>query len=134
MSVTLANQALQGISRGLIIRQPWIGKILSGEKLWEMRSTATDICERIALIEQGTSLIVGECWITGSVGPLETEHAMRVTEHLHCVEDYALLKKWKYPWLLSEVKRYEEPIPYIHPRGAVIWVKDIQSRISLEAA
>ncbi|GAF99913.1 unnamed protein product, partial [marine sediment metagenome] len=28
-----------------------------------------------------------------------------------------------YAWVLEKAKRYDEPIPYTHPLGAVIWVK-----------
>jgi len=111
------------MERALIIKKEWLDKIFDGGKVWEMRSTKTNICEKIGLIEQGTGLIVGECWITGSLPAIETDYAARVTKALHCVDDLSLLKKWKYPWMLSESKRYEDPIPYKHPKGAVIWVK-----------
>lgn len=31
--------------------------------------------------------------------------------------------KWCYAWELSNIIKYKKPIPYCHPRGAVIWVK-----------
>lgn len=111
------------MKRALIIDQPWIGMILNGQKVWEMRSRRTNICEKIGLIERGTGLIVGECWLTGSLDPIETRGAAALTKELHCVDDFELLKKWKYPWQLSDVKEYERPIPYRHPKGAVTWVR-----------
>tara|TARA_R110002096_G_scaffold92501_3_gene209109 strand:+ start:458 stop:682 length:225 start_codon:yes stop_codon:yes gene_type:complete len=40
----------------------------------------------------------------------------------HQVKDLSLLKKWRYAWRLCNVKKYNKPIPYNHPKGAVIWV------------
>ncbi len=39
--------------RGLVIRDPWIGHILAGRKTGEIRSTASKVRERIALIRGG---------------------------------------------------------------------------------
>jgi hypothetical protein len=112
------------VNRALIIKKEWLDKIFDGGKVWEMRSTKTNICEKIGLIEQGTGLIVGECWLTGSRPAIETIEAAFLTKHLHGVEDLSLLERWKYPWGIDEAKRFEQPIPYRHPKGAVIWVKN----------
>ena len=40
----------------------------------------------------------------------------------HQVDDLSLLEKWCYAWRLCKVKKYDKPIPYDHPKGAVIWV------------
>ena len=53
------------MERALIIRQPWIGKILDGSKTWEMRGRPTSIRGRIGLIEQGSGMIVGEATLSG---------------------------------------------------------------------
>lgn len=111
------------MNRALIIKKEYLDKILSGEKTWEMRSRATKICEKIGLIESGSGLIVGECWLLGSLSPIEKEFSYFATKKFHCVNDFSLLKKWKHPWLIDLAKRYDNPIPYKHPKGAVIWVK-----------
>ena len=111
------------MNRALIIKKEHLDKILSGQKVWEMRSTATSICEKIGLIESGSGLIVGECWLLGSLAPLESDYARFISQELHRVDDLSKLKKWKHPWVIDLAKRYEEPIPYKHPKGAVIWVK-----------
>lgn len=46
-----------------------------------------------------------------------------MSEDNHQVIDHDLLDKWKYLWVQEKVKRYDEPIPYDHPKGVVIWVK-----------
>jgi len=107
--------------RGLIIRQPWIELILSGKKTWEMRSKPTAVRGRIALIEAGTGLIVGETELTSSPKHLTLGHVAHEYKW-HRVNDYALLEQWPFPWVLQDTERYEQPVPYNHPKGAVIWV------------
>lgn len=110
------------MNRALIVRQPWLDLILIGEKRWEMRSRPTRIRGRIGLIEQGTGLIVGECNLDGVGKPID-QFNLGWGHHLHKIDDYSLLEKWKYPWLLSDAERYKNPVPYQHPKGAVVWVK-----------
>lgn len=105
----------------LIIKQPWIELILSGKKTWEMRSRPTNIRGRIGLIEQGTGLIVGEAELTDCMESI-TNFDIGYCQHLHKIEDIELLEKWHIPWVLENAKRYEKPIPYKHPQGAVVWV------------
>lgn len=110
------------IERALIVRKPWIDLILSGDKCWEMRSKPTKIRGRIGLIEQGTGLIIGECDLDHSqILPLD-KLELEAYRCFHQVDDLSLLDKWRFPWELKNVKRYEQPIPYQHPKGAVIWV------------
>jgi hypothetical protein len=107
--------------KGLIIRQPYIGKILDGTKTWEMRSTKTKIRGRIALIEAGSGMIVGEANLKFSHGKL-SKSVLIAYKYRHQVDDESKLEKWCCPWVMEDVKRYEKPIPYKHPQGAVIWV------------
>lgn len=108
------------IKKGLIIKKKWLDKILDGSKVWEMRSRPTKITGKIALIEAGTGLIVGEAVLRGSSNVPVPKSPSLIKYHL--IEDLSLLDKWKYAWYLSHAKRYDNPIPYQHPRGAVIWV------------
>lgn len=109
------------MAKGLIIRKEWLDKILNDGKHWEMRATHTNQRGLIKLIEAGSGLIMGECMIAGSHEV--TEDLARQSFNAHQVSDYNLLKKWRYAWRLCNVKKYEKPIPYKHPKGAVIWVK-----------
>ena len=110
------------MERSLIIAEPWIEKILSGEKTWEMRSRRTSIRGKIGLIRKGSGLIVGECQI---VECYDNFSIQQLTEHEreHCITDVSLLMRWPVAWVLKNVCRWEQPIPYKHPRGAVTWVK-----------
>lgn len=109
--------------RALIVRKEWLDKIFDefDPKLWEMRSTKTNVRGTVGLIEAGTGLIVGSVEIStcyqNKVAP------DRKFIKYHKVEDTELLNKWCYAWVLSNAKRFDEPIPYTHPKGAVIWVK-----------
>jgi hypothetical protein len=109
------------MERALIIKKHWLDKIFDEGKIWEMRTTKTKVRGKIGLIESDSGLIVGECELIDSLDlPISKDEALR---HFHKVEDLDLLDKWKYVWVLKDAKRYEKPIPYKHPRGAVIWVK-----------
>lgn len=108
------------MAKGLIIRKEWLGKIFNHGKHWEMRSTQTKARGLIKLIESGSGLVVGECVITGC--HKVSEDLAQKSFECHQVEDITLLKKWCYAWRLCDIKKYKKPIPYKHPRGAVIWV------------
>ena len=109
------------LERSLIIKKEWLDKIFDSGKVWEMRTTKTKIRGRIGLIESGTGLIVGQVEIIGCRENPITKHKKYIKYHQ--VEDLNLLDTWCFAWLLKDAQRYEEPIPYSHPKGAVIWVK-----------
>lgn len=109
------------ITRGLIVDEPWIGKILSGEKTWEMRSTKTKVRGEIALIKKGTGTIVGTVEIYDCLSCDPEKLPMAIS---HCIPSGMshVFKKWNVAWKLRNVKPIN-PIPYTHKQGAVIWVK-----------
>ena len=108
------------MEKGLIIKKVWLDKIFDEGKVWEMRSTRTNVKGKIALIEAGSGLIVGEAELNGcSDKPIEKDPYFY---KYHKVSDLYLLDKWKWAWFLSKAQRYEKPIPYKHPKGAIIWV------------
>lgn len=106
--------------KALIIKKHWLDLILSGEKTWEMRSRKTNIRGRIFLIESGSGLIKGGCEL---VGCKLTDYAT-IMHYIdkHKVPDADLLKKWNVAWIIENAYRLSEPIPYDHPKGAVVWV------------
>jgi len=109
--------------KGLIIDEPWISKILRGEKVWEMRTTATSVRGRIALIRKGSGEVVGSAELVDSIGPLDAI-ACGAHRDKHCIpsaEDDALLR-WNHAWVLKDAKPLVQPVAYEHPNGAVIWV------------
>lgn len=122
------------ITHGLIIDTPWIGKILAGDKVWEMRSQHTNKRGMIALIQKGTKRIVGVANIYDSQGPIGAE-ALGTYSDYHCIPSQiyeAGSYKWHYAWKLKDVQVLTELVPYIHKSGAVIWVSlDNESRDKL---
>ena len=113
------------IKKGLIIDEPWISKILSGEKVWEMRSTSVSNRGWIALVRKGSGQVVGVANLAGVSGPHDVDN-LKKSEDKHCIGP-DLYKdpsyKWWYAWILEDAMALLKPVPYVHPNGAVIWVK-----------
>ena len=107
--------------KALVIKKPWIDYILDGKKIWEIRGTKTKIRGRIALIQSGSGLVVGECDLVDCVALGEKTY--RQNQKLHCIENVEQLPYKKvYAWVIANAVRYLEPKPYQHPRGAIVWV------------
>jgi hypothetical protein len=113
-------------NRGLIVREPWVSLLLSGEKTWELRGSRTSQRGRTALIGSGTGAVLGEADLVGVVGPLSREE-IETSVARHCVK-----REWQtepmpygntYAWVFERAFRYPVARPYRHPPGAVIWVK-----------
>lgn len=110
---------------GLIIKSPYIDHILEGKKTWEMRSTATQIRGRIALIRKGSGHVVGVANLVDVHGPLSEDELLRNSEK-HLIPDAIVQSgeaaKWDTAWVLRDVEVLDNPVPYRHRSGAVIWV------------
>lgn len=108
--------------RALIIGEPWIDKILSLEKVWEMRSRKTKIRGRIGLIKKGSGLIVGDAYLSNCVR-LQKDR-LHTLQNYHGINygDNPDLMKYDVAWELRDVVKYDDPIPYTHRQGAVVWV------------
>lgn len=111
--------------KALIIRQPWIGMILRGEKTWEMRNQRCTHRGLIALIEQGTGTVVGTASVVDDLPPL-TEAQLRAHRDKHGIPEAQfaemMARGWVRPWVLADVQRLPRPVHYVHPSGAVKWV------------
>ena len=110
-------------NRGLVIKDPWISKILNGEKKWEIRSSKTNIRGKICLIKSGSGKIFGEAELIDCIKLTEELYNSNLDKH--CIDfDYAEVGyKSPYSWVIKNPIKYKEPKPYKHPNGAVIWVK-----------
>ena len=113
------------VTKALIIASPFIERILAGIKAWEMRSTATKQRGRIALVRKGSGLVVGTVELSDSIGPFTQTQMLDNTDR-HRIETDRILSgavdKWKYAWVLRDVRPLAQPVTYSHPPGAVIWV------------
>jgi len=110
--------------RALVIKSPWIELILDGKKTWEVRSRATAVRERIALIRSKSGQIFGTAELVACHGPFSREQMM-VERDKHQVPPERMSEvdyEHFYAWELKNVRRFERPVAYKHPAGAVIWV------------
>jgi hypothetical protein len=128
--------------KGLIIKKEWLEQIFEAkypfkeQKTWEIRRNNTKIRGKIYLIESGSSTIVGECEIIDSIELNEQIWNKNYQKHQVCLIQnkkiipypYKIINQ-KYPkphaWVMTNIKKYNKPIPYKHPQGAVIWVNNL---------
>lgn len=109
--------------KGLVVKEPWIGLILSGKKTWELRSRDTRVRGRIALIRKRSGTVVGVANLTGTL-PKLSRSALRSNVMCHQVPEQEIGEnfRWNTAWVLEHARPLCERVPYSHPPGAVIWV------------
>lgn len=115
---------------GLVIKKKWIDLILSGKKTLEIRGSDTyKVGQIIYLLESGSHRVRGTCKIAESFPICASPH-WNQEKNRHCVDVpwENVIKRYKVPyaWELSEVKEWEDVSYYNHPKGAVIWVKNVE--------
>lgn len=112
--------------KAIVIDEPWISLILSGQKTWEMRKTSCSYRGVVALIRKGSDKVVGTARVASSLPSLATEADYSKAIDKHCIppgrQERARADGWTIPWVLSEVVKLGELVAYRHPYGAVIWV------------
>jgi site-specific recombinase XerC len=109
--------------KGLVIDEPWISLIISGQKTWEMRSRNTLVRGRIALIRKGSKTVIGTADLVRTLPKLSPAELKAGVDN-HRVPESEIVKEFKHntAWVLQRARPLREPIPYRHPAGAVIWV------------
>lgn len=109
-------------TKAIIIDYPWIDYILTGQKIWEMRSKSAKFRGNIAFIAKGTGMIVGVGELVDSLPKFE-RHELISNFDKHCVdyENHPELLKWCCAWVIKNAKPIK-PTPYPQKRGAVVWV------------
>lgn len=108
--------------KGLIIKSPWIEKILNGYKIWEVRGSSTNIRGKVSLIKSGTGTVLGTAHLVDCIPLTRALYETSFAEH-HIPSVYNSLPYRKpHAWVFEEAEWYENSIPYNHPQGAVIWV------------
>jgi hypothetical protein len=107
--------------KGLIVKAPWIDYILDGKKTWEIRGSNTKIRGKIALIQSGTGLVMGTAELIDCKRLSLSEY--QEAKDRHCIEDCSIAPYERiHAWVLTNAVRFQTPMPYVHPQGAVIWV------------
>ncbi|MCP4433682.1 MAG: ASCH domain-containing protein [Gammaproteobacteria bacterium] len=111
------------VSKALIIDEPWISKILNGEKDWEIRSTEASHRGVFGLIRKGSGQVVGVANLSSVSGPYDSEGLEQFFGHHHVGADVYENPdyKWRYAWQLKGIKQLEKPVNYRHRNGAVTW-------------
>lgn len=116
---------MQNVERALVIAEPWIGMILEGTKVWEMRSRATKIRGPIGLIRKGTGSIWGVANLV-SCGDALMPEDMIASFSKHRIPEAMIrsgqVAKWNRPWALEGTRALSSPVSYVHNSGAVTWV------------
>jgi hypothetical protein len=114
------------ITKALIIADPWIGYLLDGTKIWEMRSSGAAHRGWFGLIRKGTGAIYGIARLV-DVGLQLSPEEMIATYDRHRIPEAMIrsgeVAKWNIPWKLADVRRLPRPVPYTHKSGAVTWVE-----------
>lgn len=114
------------IERALIIREPWISLILSGEKTWEMRPNWTSVRGWIGLAAKGTNAVAGLAYLSDCRHPLSASNYDQFFDLHRIPADQtarAIENNWVFPWVLSDVVRLPQLIPFRSAPGAVQFVK-----------
>ncbi|MDG1121281.1 MAG: hypothetical protein P8J70_00470 [Glaciecola sp.] len=109
----------------LIMELDHLQKIISGEHIWELRTTKFKKSGYIGLVEKGSKQICAYAKIAGYHGPLSKEE-LKAAKSKHGVlakdynaKDFKRLNAIE----LCDVVALPKPITYEHKPGAVIWVK-----------
>jgi len=120
--------------KGLLIRQPWIDKILKKQKTWELRNRPTNIRGSIGLMEVGSSKLVGradlvDCFLLGrrvndrwvmkrhvkSLSHTFKKHRCR-PEDVRKI-GYTTL----YAWVFRRAAKYSKPVSQELKPGSMVW-------------
>lgn len=104
-------------TRGLVIAEEPLNRILSGKKTMELRAKHNRRLGPIALIMKKSKKVFGVARIVESIGPMDfKEFTARAGEH--CVEKQRLREVfdqgWIYGWRFAGIKRLRHPVSYIH--------------------
>lgn len=109
--------------KGLIIKDPWIELIFEGLKTWEIRGSNAKIRGTIALIKSGTGKIYGTVEIVDSILLTSKQYYEAFDKHrIPDTEGKPLPYSKTHAWVFRNPVRFDNPIPYVHPQGAVKWV------------
>lgn len=112
------QQIVSNLTHVLLLKEPWLTKILDGCKSLELRSQNTTKRGRIGLGIKDK--ILGYCELTDSQRLTCAEVFSRRHEHL-CPLDLVTYKE-VYGWSLASAKRLSSPAPLPRKHGQIVWV------------
>lgn len=104
-------------TRGLVIMEEPLNKILQGRKTMELRGKHNRQLGPIALIKKGSGKIYAVAEIAESVGPMSFDE-LRACSREHAVEPERLREVlengWNHGWRLKNVVPLRSPVNYVH--------------------
>ena len=104
------------------VKKEWLDLILSGQKTWEIRGTATNRRGLIHFAESGSGLLRGRAQLIGC-RQLDRRTLMR-HKRFHQLPNAKVVPYQKiWAWILQDAEPYYMPFEYSHTHGAVIFVK-----------
>lgn len=124
------------LDRLLIVAEPWASLLVDGQKTWELRTRSTKVRGLIGIAAKGTGTIIGSVDLVGVHGPMTSEEMARFGAYHRVPSDSVAQyggKRGIFAWEVAEGQRFDGPVPYRHPQGAVIWVRLDEGRGSSEA-
>jgi len=110
--------------KGLIIKPKWAELILDGKKSIEVRGSKTNIKGTIGIIESGSKKVFGTAELYHYFKLSKDNFELTRNGHLLKISYEELLKIYPKPygWCFQNVEKYDNPVPYEHKQGCVIWV------------
>ena len=121
--------ALKGYRQmdGLIVKEPYIDWILTGEKTIELRGSDTHKRGTIYLVKSGTGMVYGTIDIINSF-EIETVNQYEQLRHRHCVgaERRQIRYKRLWAWELANEVQFDKPKRYIKKKGQQVWIKELK--------
>lgn len=110
---------------GLIVLEPYATMIIEGKKSWELRSRKpppSRLGRGIYLLSSGE--ILGVIRVVSYSGPLFKEELMAHFAE-HRVKEP---RPGQYAWKVEVVRKFVRRRKYVHPQGARIWLRRVQSK------
>lgn len=127
-------------TKGLIIDDLHVDKILDGTGTWEMRSGSANQPGLIALIKQDSGQIVALANLVALKGSvsyqdrLNNANQQRISEE--CLRS-GNIDNWDVAWILENARRLINPIKYQHGNEGDVWVNlelHVQEELALAIA
>lgn len=129
---TTTIEPILSVDKALVIADPWISLILSGQKNWEMRSTSASHRGWFGLIWKGLGAVYGVARLVDVKPPQSPEQMIEAYERHRIPKEMIRsgeVAAWNTPWVLADVRRLTTPVRYRHKNGAVTWV-NLQDDVS----
>lgn len=107
------------MTKGLFVKEPWASLLLSGEKVWEIRSSATQYRGPLLIIKSGTGMAYGLITLSDCLEVPVKEFPLHRDKHK--VVDEISYKK-PHAWVMQDPLIFDKPVPIERKKGCVIFI------------